>query len=183
MTIDALCAKLDHCKGTYNLYHDRTKGKYKGGIAKPDSCEVTCLSIPKGEKLEAYLLVNQDSFAQYCKSYREYLQWESMRNEKRFLANLKHNAGYDAKNMMHTIRLKEVAMDILLYKDVRVRRSNREELLLIRSGSYSYEELLEKVTALQNEIQKLKDTSSLMQTINTKLLRNSLINIRTILYN
>jgi len=176
-------AKLSHCKGTYGLYHDSTNGKYKGVLAKPDSCDVSCSSIPKGEKLEAYLVVNQDSFAQHCKNYKEYFDWESNRNEKRFLANLNHNTGYDAKNMMHTIRLKEVAKDILLHKDLRVKRSNREELLKIKSGLYTYEELLDKAVTLQDEINELSITSELKETLNIELLRSILVEIRTILYN
>ena len=175
-------AKLDHCKGTYGLFHDITKGKYKGVLAKPDSCEVSCSSIPKGEELEAYLVVNQDSFTQHCKSYKEYFEWESNRNEKRFLANLEHNAGYDAKNMMHTLRLMEVAKDILLHQDLRVRRPNREELLKIKSGSYSYKELLEKATLLQDQISELTNTSSLKKTVDTEWLRSRLVEIRTVLY-
>lgn len=179
---DCGLAKLDHCKGTYALFHDE-ENTYKGVVAKPDSCEVSCSSIPKGKKLEAYLVVNQDSFAQHCKSYREYFEWESNRNEKRFLSNLEHNAGYDAKNMMHTLRLMEVAKDILLHHDLRVRRTNREELLKIKSGSYSYEELLEKATVLQDEINELRKTSGLKETVNTELLRSILIKIRGVLYN
>ena len=176
-------AKLDHCKGTYGLYYDAERGKYKGVLSKVDSCEVSCSSIPKGEELKAYLIVNQDSFAQHCKSYREYFEWKSNRNEKRFSANLEHNAGYDAKNMMHTLRLMEVAKDILLHHDLRVRRTNREELLKIKSGSYSYEELLEKATTLQNEINELRNKSDLKENLNTELLRSRLVEIRTILYN
>lgn len=158
-------AKVDHCKGTYALYHDTTKAMYKGILATADSCEVSCSSIPKGEKLEAYLVVNQDSFTQHCKSYREYFEWESKRNEKRYLANLEHNAGYDAKHMMHTLRLMEVAKDILLKQYLGVRRANREELLKVKTGVYTYEELLEKATMLQAEIDELSDTSDLQKTV------------------
>lgn len=176
-------AKLDHCKGTYGLYYDAEKGNYKGVLAKADSCEVSCSSIPKGKEMEAYLVVNQDSFAQYCKSYREYFEWESNRNEKRFLANLEHNAGYDAKNMMHTLRLMGVAKDLLIHQDLLLRRPNHEELLKIKSGFYTYEELLNKAFLLQEEINELRDTSKLKKMVNTNVLRSRLIKIRTVLYN
>ena len=85
--------------------------------------------------------------------------------------------------MMHTIRLKEVAKDILLHKDLRVKRSNREELLKIKSGLYTYEELLDKAVTLQDEINELSITSELKETLNIELLRSILVEIRTILYN
>lgn len=45
---------------------------------------------------------------------------------------------------MHTIRLLETAAEIAREGVIRVRRPDREELLAIRSGKFSYEELVAK---------------------------------------
>jgi len=175
-------AKLEHCKDTYGLYYNSPSVTYKGILRKEDSSEVNCSSIPKGEKLEAYLVVNHDAFAQYCKAYREYFEWEANRNQKRFQSNLENNAGYDAKNMMHTLRLLEVAKEILVQGVLNVRRTNRAELLEIKNGVYSYDELAMKAKVLQDEILACRESSPLRKTINKELWRHELLTMRSILY-
>lgn len=174
-------AKLNHCKGMYGLYYD-SSGQYNGVLAKDDSCEISCSPIPKEDKLEAYLVVNQDSFTQHCKSYREYFEWKSNRNEGRFQANIEQNTGYDAKNMMHTLRLMETAKDILLEGKLQVRRQNREELLKIKKGAYSYEELLTRATAIKSQIDLLLPESTWRKSVDKDLIKSKLLSIRTFLY-
>jgi tRNA U34 5-carboxymethylaminomethyl modifying enzyme MnmG/GidA len=64
------------------------------------------------------------------------------RNDERYANTLQHGKNYDAKNMMHTIRLLEMATEIAIHQKVMVRRPNREYLLQIRRGEFSYEELV-----------------------------------------
>ncbi len=56
--------------------------------------------------------------------------------------------------MMHTFRLLHMALEILSGKGLLVNRSHdREELLKIKSGAYSYEELLDRANRLILEIE------------------------------
>lgn len=54
--------------------------------------------------------------------------------------------------MMHTIRLLDTAIEILEQGVLRVRRPNRAELLEIRSGAFTYDELIEMAEAKMKRI-------------------------------
>ena len=81
-----------------------------------------------------------DAYKKHCKSHREYWQWVKNRNENRYQTS--NEAGYDAKNMMHTLRLLDVAEEIAREGFIRVRRPNRDFLMKVRSGDFEYDYLL-----------------------------------------
>lgn len=73
--------KIPNSKGMFGLYYDFEDNKnYRGIIKNEDSNEVSLSSIPKGEKLVAYLFFNQDAYSVYCKEYKEYWKWVNERN-------------------------------------------------------------------------------------------------------
>jgi uncharacterized protein len=118
----------------------RSDGK---GETAPGSQDVCLSSVPKGMKPRTYLFFNRDDYSMRCKEHREYRTWEASRNDVRYKQTLSHGGGYDAKNMMHTIRLIRMAGEIARTGRPEVRRRDRDELLAIKSGAYRYEELLE----------------------------------------
>ncbi len=176
-------AKINHTKGMYALFYSHSKSSiYKGILAKPGSHEVSCSSIPKGEDLKAYLFVNHEAYSMYCKSYREYVEWVNKRNETRFSSTLAHGQGYDAKNMMHTMRLLEVSKEILLTGKLQVRRPNRSYLLDVKSGKYAYAELVQRAEDIMQEIDFLLPSADLQNRPDVAQLEDQLIRIRTALY-
>ncbi|MCC7030057.1 MAG: nucleotidyltransferase domain-containing protein [Chitinophagaceae bacterium] len=144
---------INHTKGLYAVYydHENTFG-YKGIMRNDDANDLSLSSIPKGEKEIAYLFFNIENYSMYCKEYKEYWDWVIKRNENRFQLNEDHGKNYDAKNMMHTIRLLQVAEEILRDGKLTVRRSNREELLSIKRGEWDYEVLLTMADKLTQRI-------------------------------
>ncbi|WP_276479373.1 DNA polymerase beta superfamily protein [Paraflavitalea pollutisoli] len=174
---------LPHAKGLYALFYDVDGAKGYRGIASSDVAnEVSLTSIPKGENPIAHLFFNQEGYSAYCREYREYWDWVDRRNEDRYLGNVEHGKGYDAKNMMHTIRLLQVAEDILASGKLTVRRSNRAELLSIKSGQYQYEDLLSMADSLMERIEAAALISQLPEQPDSLLVEAALVNIRTILY-
>lgn len=133
---------LDHAKNLYALYHDAQGATMKGIVRKDDSNDVLLSSVPKGAKPLCYLHFNREGYSSYCRDYREYWEWVSKRNDERYNNTLQHGKNYDAKNMMHTIRLLEMAEDIAVQHTIIVRRPNRDYLLKIRRGEFGYEELV-----------------------------------------
>ncbi|MEO4006605.1 nucleotidyltransferase domain-containing protein [Flavobacterium sp. CAU 1735] len=135
--------KLPHSKGLYALFYDQmgTKG-YKGVQKNSHSNEVSLSSVEEGEKVQVYLCFNAESYSSYCKDYNAYWEWVEKRNQERYAVNEKHQGGYDSKNMMHTIRLLQVAEELMETGKLNIRRQNREDLLAIKAGNKSYEELL-----------------------------------------
>lgn len=144
---------MPHTKGMYALFHDATgNSRYRGITSSRDANDVSLSSIPKGEKETAYLFFNVESYSAYCREYREYWEWVAKRNEERYQGNKEHGKDYDAKNMMHTIRLLQVAEEILREGKLNVKRNNREELLSIKRGAFDYEALLVKADDLMKGI-------------------------------
>lgn len=147
-----LCS-IPHAKGLFALYYDSEDVLgYKGIIRCADANEVSLSAIPKDILPETYLFFNSDAYSIYCREFREYWEWVARRNESRFTLNSTHGGNYDAKNMMHTIRLLQVAREIGLTSKLNVRRENRSELLSVKRGEYTYEHLLEMAELLVRDI-------------------------------
>lgn len=69
--------------------------------------------------------------------------------------------GYDTKQAMHTIRLLQCCIEILTTGFYYTYRPNREELLDIRSGKYTFDEIIEQIEDLDKQVQYLFEHSSL----------------------
>lgn len=143
---DCGLVNINHAKSIYGIYADPTGTMgYKGIMKKENATTVLLTSVPKNERLEGYLYFNQDGYVKYCKDYKEYWEWVENRNEARYENNLTHGKAYDSKNMMHTFRLLNMALEILESQKIQVRRPDREFLLSIRKGEWQYEDLLAMV--------------------------------------
>ena len=121
------------------------------GIVHPDeiykSNEVRLSSIPKGEKPICFLHYNKDAYTCHCRDYKDYKEWEKKRNPVRYESNL--NKNYDAKNIMHCMRLVRMAKELALGQGFNVRRTfDRQYLLDIRNHKFEYEDIMEQ---LENE--------------------------------
>jgi hypothetical protein len=157
-------------------------GIYKGIMVKDTANEVCLSNVPQGEPVVAYLYFNQDGYSMYCKEYKEYWEWMEMRNDERYQVNQQHGQNYDAKNMMHTVRLLQSAKQIFENDQLLVRVSNREELLAIKAGNETYETLLEIAETLIQEIEKVFHVSKLQETPSKEMAEQTLIAMRNELY-
>ena len=176
-------SSIPHSKGLYALFYDAAnKFGYRGIASGEAANDVSLSSIPNGEKETAYLFFNKESYSTYCKEYREYWEWVDKRNKDRYLGNMQHGKGYDAKNMMHTSRLLQVALEILTTGQLQVKRPNREELLSIKSGAYEYEDLLKMADTLIVEIETAYQRSNLPEAPDRVTAEKALIEMRESLY-
>jgi len=73
--------------------------------------------------------------------WKSYQQWLRERNPAR--AVLEAKFGYDTKHGMHLVRLLQSCREILATGDYQVRRPNAQELVEIRNGAWTYEQLLD----------------------------------------
>lgn len=176
-------SSIAHTKGIYALFYDEdNKLSYKGILQNAEANEVSLSCIPKGEKEIAYLSFNIEAYSMYCKEYKDYWDWVAKRNEIRYQGNLEHGKSYDAKNIMHTIRLLQVAEEILRDGQLNVRRPNREQLLDIKSGKFEYDELLQMADELMKRIEKYAEESSLQDKPDTEKVEKLLVEMRCELY-
>jgi len=112
------------------------------GIVADDGHQLRHSEIPKGHMLEGFLYYNLNGYSQYCKEYKEYWDWVGKRNPIRYNDNAKHGKGYDGKNLMHCLRMLDIAIEVAQGKGVNLVRPNREWLLSVRRGEASYEEIM-----------------------------------------
>ena len=174
-------ARVDHARDLYAVYDDRGAG-WARGVAQPEANQVMLTDIPKGEAVRAYLSFNKDGYSAYCRDYRAYRQWERDRNDARYQGTLNHGQGYDAKNMMHTLRLLEMATEIFTEGRLNVHRPNRNFLLSVRAGRYSLDEVLALADERLASLHAAADRSTLPETLPEDFVAATLVSLRKQLY-
>ena len=105
------------------------------------------------------LVANEKRYRAAHREWEQHRQWQRERNPERAALEAAH--GYDTKHAMHLVRLLRMAIEILGTGRVIVKRPDREELLAIRDGRWSYDALEETCEALRAEIATVAARSSL----------------------
>jgi predicted nucleotidyltransferase len=154
-------ARLEHARDTYRLYHF---GKTARGVFRGDA--LVCESISREDELERFaglLLFNEQAWKQSLVDHQNYWAWRRNRNPARWEQQERGELDFDAKNMMHTIRLLLSGRSILMTGAPKVRFEGDELVLLkdIRAGGRGFEEILEIAEALVAECEALKAASLL----------------------
>ena len=147
--------KVDHMRDVYSVFYDRTgELGYKGLLSK-DGNNVTLSSVKRNAVPVFQMQFNTDAWAIACGKWKEYETWEATRNDDRWIDVQNHNQKIDGKNMLHCVRLIDVAIEIAIDNFLHVRRTPAEviHLLNIKKGNLSLEQIIEGAE------QKLKDLS------------------------
>lgn len=163
----------------YNSIYDIVPSGYHGIVSEnSESNDVRHEAVPKGKTPIIIMSFNKDGYTVHCKKYKEYKEWEAKRNPVRYELNT--NSQFDKKNMAHTIRLLHMAKELSENKGFNIVRTwDREMILDIRMGKYSYEYLLEYANNLDNEITyNLKNICNLPEKINKEQINKLLIKSR-----
>ena len=176
-------AKIDHAHDLYTMY--AAPNDVEWGIVSDEekAADVQLWSVPKDAEILGYLTFNKDAYSTHCKRYAEYKEWLKNRNEDRFKMNKEHGKQYDAKNLMHTFRLLNMASEIAEGKII-VRRPDAEieTLIKIRKGEYDYAQLLSEAEVLISKLDELFDSSDLPNKVDGEFIDNLLITIRKLRY-
>lgn len=83
-------------------------------------------------------------------TWSNYWTWKNNRNEKRSLLEEAH--GYDTKHAMHLVRLLRMGAEALETGKLNVRRPDAAELLSIRNGAWTYEQVVEYAEMMDNHV-------------------------------
>ncbi len=143
-------------------------GFYEAILEKGDQND----NVPK-ELVTLYL---KEKAWQNAKSqWHQYENWKQTRNPAR--AELEAKYSYDTKHATHLIRLMRMCKEILSGQGVIVKRPDRDELLDIRGGKWSYEQLIEQSENLEKECDELYKTSALRHSSNQNLLNELCISL------
>lgn len=104
------------------------------------------------------LLDRERQYRGRMEEWRSYQTWLETRNPAR--QELEAKYGYDTKHGMHLVRLIRMGEEILEGKGVIVKRPDRDELLAIRGGAWSYEHLLSWAESKLGRLDELYRTST-----------------------
>lgn len=154
-------ARVEHGHGLFRLYHygAAAKGVFRQG-------QLVCESIPVADenaRFTALLLYNEQGFNRARQDHQNYWTWRRERNESRWQQQEAGQLDFDAKNMMHTLRLLYSAQTML--NDgrplVRVEGKTQSFLLEVRHGKHPYQALQERAQQMIAECDQALGKSQL----------------------
>ena len=154
-------ARLEHAQDVYRLYDfgDQARGVFRG-----DSIALESIAIDEeSPRFVGLLLYNERAWRQAMEDHRNYWTWRSERNEARWQQQEAGELDYDAKNLMHTIRLLLSGESILLHGRpiVRFFDAARETLLQVRAGRFSYSEVMQMAEQIKERCATLREHADL----------------------
>lgn len=114
------------------------------------------------------LLDRERQYTGRQRDWEQYQNWKASRNPKR--AELEAKFGYDTKHGMHLVRLMKMCKEIMEIGKVQVKRPDREELLAIRNGAWSYEQLIAWADESEKSMEDLYKKSTLPHSPDRKAL-------------
>ncbi len=107
-----------------------------------------------------YIIKKEKEFENKIEEYKNYQRWKINRNPKR--AELEAKFGFDLKHATQLVRLLRMGKEILESGRVQVYRANdREELMAIKTGAWTYEQLIEYADKLEKEVEIAYQNSKL----------------------
>lgn len=105
------------------------------------------------------LLAREKRYASAKRDWNNYETWKRERNPAR--AELEAKYSFDVKHAMHLVRLLRMCGEILETGRVIVRRPDAEELLSIRNGAWTYDQLIEWAEREDARLRELASASKL----------------------
>lgn len=173
-------ASIPHMPDVYGIYYGHES--LRGIVSGDEANDLTMSSIPKDIEPVAVMSFNRSGYSKHCREYKEYWEWVEKRNDARYENTLQHGKNYDAKNMMHTIRLLTLCEEIGREGKLNVRRPEREYFLKIKAGDFKYEELLNLAEKKIAEVENAYQLSDLPDHPDVNLLNELLISMRDRFY-
>jgi hypothetical protein len=114
------------------------------------------------------LLDRERHYTARQREWEQYQSWKVNRNPKR--AELEARFGFDTKHGMHLVRLMKMCKEIMELGHVQVKRPDREELLAIRNGAWTYEQLIAWAEEAEKGMDELYKKSKLPHSPDRKTL-------------
>lgn len=157
-------ARLEHSRDTYRLYYygQQARGVFRGDV-------IACESIPEQDESSRFaglLLYNEQGWKQALADHRNYWAWRRERNDARWQQQERGELDFDAKNMMHTVRLLLSGRSLMESGRPIVRFHGDQLALLIsiRDGKLSFDEIMSIAQDILADCERLKATADLPDT-------------------
>lgn len=148
------------------------------GVLSEKGNDVRHSEIPKNFGVEAFMFFNKNGYSSYCKKYKEYWDWVEKRNPQRYNDNISNNQNYDGKNMMHCLRMLDMAIEIAEGKGVNLVRPDRDWLLSVRKGQVEYAKIMDLIEEKKNKMDDAFTVCDLPDDVDQELTHNIILEIR-----
>ena len=174
---------INNMPGTYCLFYDFDGTIGYRGVMREDGTgnDIHLSSIPKNQEILCYFYYNDNSYKSHCREYKEYKEWEKMRNPVRYESNL--NKNYDSKNISECMRILNMGIELARGEGMNVERTtDRQFLLDIRAHKFEYDEIMDVVEKKNEELNEAIKSCTLPDSVDTKFVNDILIEGRKIHY-
>jgi uncharacterized protein len=119
--------------------------------------------------------INKELYVKTHTNWKNYWSWKKNRNETR--AQMENEFGFDVKHALHLVRLLKTGYEILDEGVVHVKRPDAQELLDIRYGKYTYQEILDYVEHLTQKIHDIEKKTQLPEKVDEKFASKIMLDI------
>lgn len=116
------------------------------------------------------LLQRERIYKKEVEQYKSWLNWKKNRNPERHKLEVK--CGYDSKHGSQLVRLLRMGYEIITENKVIVKRPDREELLSIKNGNWSYDKLIEYANEMQLKLDDSYKTTKLPKSVDYEKINN-----------
>jgi len=121
----------------------------------------------EGTVYRGIIWFNKSQFQIDLDEYNNWKKWKENRNETRH--QLEVDYGYDTKFALHACRLMLMGIEILQGKGVIVKRPDRDFLLDVRNGKYTYNYIIETIPNYISELDEAYKISKLQNSVDKKM--------------
>lgn len=134
----------------YGLYHAQDYHAY--------SADYTLNTTFEGERHNlgppfAIIKFNKEEYKITLEKWNQYWEWKRNRNKVR--SEMEERFGFDGKHASHLIRLLRMGVEILRDEEVIVKRPDAQELLNIRNGAWTYEQVIQYAEEMDKEVREV----------------------------
>lgn len=163
-------ARIEFLEPSQELYKLLTADIDFKGVLKqyplPESTLEMTQNLSNSSNDFIQLLQKSQQYQRACREYQHYQDWKKNRNRDR--AEMEAKVGYDCKFAMQAIRLLKTGIEVLKTQILVVDRreaGDAEELLAIKKGVYSYDEVMEIAKKLYQQLDQAEAVSTLPKSV------------------
>ena len=160
--VNLLQNSLEHMNLTKETQEELEKANWIGlvqqkGVIDETADQIQAITGASDAWMES--MRKEQGYNRAKQHWTSYQQWKASRNDKR--SELEAKYGYDTKHASHLVRLLRMGEEVLSTGKVIVYRPDREELLAIRNGAWTYEQVEEYAETMEKRIIEVSRTSKL----------------------
>ena len=166
-------------------YGNKLYGLYEmpGGLFRPDGSLKVNFDGDR-DKLGtplALIKLDRDNWVTAKETHSNYWDWKNNRNAVRSALEIEH--GYDTKHAMHLVRLLRIGYEALTTGEINVFRPDSKELLEVRDGSMTYDELIAYAEVMDIKIKEAYNVTKLPKRANIKLAAEHILTAQQLTWN